>query len=181
MFMLKWITPNQLTIGRILVIPVILALLYLNDPFWNHFSLGLFFVACLTDYWDGYLARFRGEVSPAGKLLDPIADKMLISSCLVMLTHLDQAQVVPTVVILMREFAVSGLRQVAAAEGIVIAAVSGAQVKTVLQMLAVGFLLFAINPYSLPTLEVGQVMLWVALGWTLWTGYRYFRAYFNLL
>lgn len=177
----KWITPNQLTVARIATIPVLLVLIVLRGPLWNYLALALFTISCLTDYWDGYLARFRDEISPMGKLLDPIADKMLIAACLVLMTNLGVAPVVPTVVILMREFAVSGLRQVAAAEGVVIAAVRGAKVKTLLQMIAVGFLLVPDVSFAPVPLLVGQVLLWVAMVWTLWTGWFYFRSYFQNL
>ncbi|MCZ6841610.1 MAG: CDP-alcohol phosphatidyltransferase family protein, partial [SAR324 cluster bacterium] len=115
--LLKWITPNQLTLLRISVIPVLMFLIYAGDWVSNWVALGIFSVACVTDILDGELARFRGEVSRIGKLLDPLADKMLVSSCLVMLVYVGAASVVPTILILLREYAVSGLRQVASSEG----------------------------------------------------------------
>ena len=182
----RLVTPNLLSFLRILVIPVVLFLINEGDAVSNWVGFGIYAAACFTDYFDGLLARFRDEVSPLGKLLDPIADKMLISSCLVMLVYVGTADVVPTmlilvptILILLREFAVSGLRQVAAAEGIVLSAVRGAKNKTILQMLAVGFLIVRHKSFSFPSVEIGVVLLWVAMVWTLITGYNYFHDYFK--
>ncbi len=179
--MSKWITPNQLSFLRILVIPVVLFLIFAGDAVSNWVGFGIYAAACFTDYFDGLLARYRGDMSPLGKLLDPIADKMLISACLVMLVYVGVADVLPTILILLRELAVSGLRQVAAAEGIVVSAIRGAKYKTILQMLAVGFLMVRHNSLNsaFPSVLIGEVLLWVAMAWTLVTGYTYFRDYFK--
>jgi len=176
---LRWVTPNQLSLVRILAIPVLLWLIALGRPWAAYLALVLFVFACLTDYWDGNLARERNEVSRVGKLLDPIADKMLIAASLLILLAEGHAGLVPTVVIVLREFAISGLRQVAAAEGVVLAAVKGAKWKTLLQMIAVGMLLLHHGPLGLPMEAAGRVMLWVAALWTLVTGYWYFSDYFR--
>lgn len=174
-----FITPNQLTIGRILAIPAIMVLLYLDTPVTTWVAFSLFFLACITDYWDGVLARERGEVTALGKLLDPIADKMLISALLVQLVWMGRADMIPVVLILQREFAVSGLRQVAAIEGIPISAVAGAKLKTIIQMLAVGFLMVSHPPPYVPSLLIGKWVLWGAAAWTLVTGIWYFKAYYK--
>lgn len=148
-----------------------------DEPNW--IAVGIFFIACMTDYWDGVLARSRDEVSPLGKLLDPIADKMLVSSTLIMLVYLGGADVIPTIVILMRDFAVSGLRQVAAVEGIVIEAEKGGKLKTTVQMLAIGFLLVQQNPEGFYLVEIGRVLLWISMVLTLSSGFDYFRQYFR--
>lgn len=175
----KWVTPNQLTLVRIVTIPPILVLIYRGDALSNWVALGLYATACITDFLDGRLARFRGEVSPLGKLLDPIADKMLVSACLVILVSLDAAAVIPTLLILLREFAVSGMRQVAAVEGMVVSASYIAKYKTTLQMLAVGFLIVRHESLGIPSPEIGEVLLWAAAALTLWTGLDYFRDYFR--
>lgn len=177
--LLKWVTPNQLTLVRIVAIPPILVLIYRGDAVTNWVGFGIYATACFTDFLDGRLARFRGEVSPLGKLLDPIADKMLVSACLVMLVSLDAAEVIPTVLILLREFAVSGMRQVAAVEGVVVSASYIAKYKTTLQMLAVGFLMVRHESFEFPSPEIGEVLLWAAAALTLWTGLDYFRDYFR--
>ena len=176
---LKWTTPNQLTLARILAVPVLVALIYWHGPVSNAIAVAIFILACLTDYWDGNLARVRQEVTQMGKLLDPIADKILISASLVMLVSEGIADPVPTIVIILREFAVSGLRQVAALEGVAIAAVRGAKAKTILQMLATGFLLLNNDPFGMPTTAIGRSLLWISAVWTVWTGYTYFADYYR--
>lgn len=176
---LRWTTPNQLTLARILAVPVLVALIYWHGPVTNVVAVVLFVLACLTDYWDGNLARVRQEVTEMGKLLDPIADKILIAASLVMLVSEGIADPVPTIVILLREFAVSGLRQVAAIEGVVIAAVRGAKAKTIMQMVATGFMLLNNDPFGLPFTAVGRSLLWISAVWTVWTGYWYFADYYR--
>lgn len=177
--MFRWVTPNQLTLGRIGVIPPLLALLWLERPVANWIAIVLFALACLTDYFDGVLARQRGEITQLGKLLDPIADKMLILSVLILYVSMDIAGVWPTILIAMRELAVGGLRSVAAAEGVIISAATGAKWKTAMQMGATGSLMLNHNPFDLPFDLLGQVLLWLATVWTLWTGYAYFADYFR--
>jgi CDP-diacylglycerol--glycerol-3-phosphate 3-phosphatidyltransferase len=176
---LRWTTPNQLTLARIFAVPVLIVLIYLHGPVINVFAVALFFVACLTDYWDGDLARARHEVTDMGKLMDPIADKILICASLVMLVAAGIADPIPTIVILVREFAVSGLRQVAAIEGVAIAAVRGAKAKTIMQMLATGFMLMSNDPFGVPTTAIGRSLLWLSAVWTVWTGYTYFVDYYR--
>lgn len=174
---LSWTTPNQLTLARILAVPVLVTLIYVRGPVINWVAMAVFTLACLTDYWDGNLARVRREVTELGKLMDPIADKILISASLIMLVSEGVADPVPTVVIVLREFAVSGLRQVAALQGVAIAAAPGAKAKTILQMLAVGFMLLSNDPLGLPLVAIGRSLLWFAAVWTVWTGYAYFANY----
>jgi len=176
---LRWVTPNQLTVARIAAVPLLMALIWLDRPLANYAALAVFVLACLTDYWDGDLARVRKEVTQLGKLLDPLADKMLITASLVMLVQRGSADAVPTILILLREFAVSGLRQVAALEGVAIAAVPSAKVKTIVQMVATGFLLLSNNPLGLPLGLLGRFVLWLAVAWTLWTGWAYFASYYR--
>jgi len=177
--MFRWVTPNQLTLGRIGAIPLLLLLIWLERPVGNYFAVALFALACMTDYLDGVLARQRGEITQLGKLLDPIADKMLILSSLILLVGMGIAGTFPTILIAMRELAVGGLRSVAAAEGVIISAAPGAKWKTGLQMGATGALMLHHNPLALPFDVLGQALLWVATAWTLWTGYAYFSDYFR--
>lgn len=176
---LAWVTPNQLTIGRILVVPVVMFLIHLGGPVANTLAWLLFTMAGVTDYLDGDLARYRGEVTLLGRMLDPIADKMLISASLIMLVATGHAAVVPTTLIVLREFAVTGLRQVAALDGIEIHVGGGGKLKTVLQMAATGGLILNHDPFGLPMAFLGWVALWIAMAVTLWTGYEYFLAFFK--
>ena len=177
--LLRWVTPNQLTMARIFSAPVLMLLVYLDTPATNWVGLALFTVAGLTDYVDGHLARTRGEVTQLGRMLDPIADKILVTAALVMLVSIGHAGAVPTILILMREFAVSGLRQVAVADGVEIYAFRAAKWKAGLQMVATGMLLVHHDPFGLPMQLLGDVALWAAAAITLWTGYDYFMAYFR--
>ena len=178
-FFSKWFTPNQMTSLRILLIPVIYLLVFLNRETSLVVAWWLFFIACLTDYWDGVLARHNNHMAETemGKLMDPIADKLLIIALLILLVSLHRASPHLTAVIALRELAVSGLRSIAAAKGVTIAASSGGKVKTISQMLAVGFLILHHRTLGIPCHEVGEVLLWVATFITVWSGIRYFLAY----
>ena len=177
----KWITPNRLTLIRILLIPVIYILVYPDSGLLLIIACFLFFIACLTDYWDGLLARQTGIMTDFGKLMDPIADKILITSLLVLLVAMERAPAHLTTLIIVREFAVSGLRSVAAVQGIVIAANKESKYKTILQMFAVGFLILHYPILGIPCHEVGIVLLWLATLFTLWTGARYFHSYYQIV
>jgi len=176
---LSWTTPNQITALRILLVPVLMALLYYDHPWGNTVAMLVFIFAGFTDYVDGNLARFRNEVTNLGRLLDPIADKMLVTASLVMLVESGHAGAVATILVLMREFAVSALRQVAALDGVALASVPGAKWKTTLQMLATGILIMSVNPLGVPLELVGRITLWAATIITVWTGIGYFRSYFQ--
>ncbi len=179
--LLFWISPNQLTLGRIVLIPVLIVLMYIDHPVLNLVAVVVFVMAALTDYFDGILARERNEVSQIGKLLDPVADKMLVTACLVMVVSQGHAWeiAIPTIIILVREFAVSGLRQMASTEGVAIPVAEGAKWKTTLQMVAIGFLIVHTNPFDLPAGLVGRWLLWLAALWTVVTGANYFRHYYR--
>ena len=182
-FFSRWITANDLTVMRILLVPVIFVVMV----FWqnNHWVLfGIWFVflfACLTDYWDGVLARYQNKSTKLGMLLDPIADKILIMSLLIVLVGLNRAPDYLVAILITREFAVTGLRAVAASEGRVIAANTGGKYKTLSQMFAVGFLIIHYPTFGIPTHETGIILLWLAMGISLWSGVHYFRAYYSTL
>ncbi len=170
--------PNLLTLSRIGVIPILLALLYFHSPVTRWVALALFAGAGLTDYLDGYLARHRGEVSAFGRILDPIADKLLVSSMIVILVAIEQIHgllVVPAIVILCREILVSGLREYLAEVQVPMPVSKLAKWKTVLQMVALGFLVVGdeAGPDFLAVSAIGNTGLWVAAVLTLITGYDY--------
>ena len=182
-FFSKWITANHLTTLRVMLVPVIYAGVSIGkDEHWILFSTWLIFLfACLTDYWDGILARHQGQTTKLGKLLDPVADKILIISLLVLLVGMGRAPTLLTVILIAREFIVSGLRSIAIAEGKVISASTGGKIKTISQMFAVGFLIIHFPTLGIPTHEVGIIILWVSTFISLWSGYKYVLAYFNAL
>ena len=182
-FFSRWITANDLTVMRILLVPVIFVVMvfWQNNP-WVLFGIWFVFLfACLTDYWDGVLARYQNKSTKLGMLLDPIADKILIMSLLIVLVGLNRAPNYLVAILITREFAVTGLRAVAASEGRVIAANSGGKYKTLSQMFAVGFLIIHYPTFGIPTHETGIVLLWLATGISLWSGVHYFRAYYSTL
>ena len=168
--------PNLLTISRIVVIPVIFLSVYIHSVMWSYFVAILFVVASITDYFDGYLARSRGETSVFGRLLDPIADKLLvISACVVILARDDMVSkisYVPVIVILCREVLVSGLREFLAEVKIGMPVTRLAKWKTGFQMTALSMILFTDLQWANST---GELLLWIAGVLTSITGYEYFR------
>ncbi len=175
-------TPNFITLGRLLAIPVIVVFLTL-DPgggFWVSMITGtVFLLAALTDLLDGYLARKYNLVSTLGKFLDPLADKLLVSSALIMLVHLGRVQAWMAFLIIAREIAVTGLRAIAAERGLVISASDSGKQKTLAQNIALICLLWHYPVLWADTAVVGTVILYVALGITYWSGGLYFYHFFQ--
>ena len=180
-FFSKWLTANHLTTLRVALVPFIyLGMVFGKDDQKILFSTWLVFLfACLTDYWDGVLARHQGQTTKLGKLLDPVADKILIGSILVLLVGMGRAPALLAVILISREFIISGLRSIAATEGVVISASSGGKLKTIFQMFAVGFLIIHFPTFSIPSHEVGIILLWISTAVSLWSGFNYVVAYFS--
>lgn len=176
--------PNQLTLSRILLAPVIIALLYWPS-FWTCLAAGFFFiVAAFTDLFDGYLARKDNQITALGKFLDPLADKVLISSVLVMLVQNGWVEAWIAIVIICRDIMVTGLRAVAADEGVVIAADKYGKAKTVLQIVALTPLIWhygwRIGKFTLPVHEIGIFTLYIALILTVVSGVNYFLSFYRI-
>ncbi len=171
---------NKLTLSRILVIPAILALLAIPHGWAAWLGLALFAMAGVTDWLDGYVARRDGQVSKLGQFLDPIADKLLVASVLLLLVynrHIDGLSVLPAVIILLREVAVSGLREFLAELRVSVPVSKLAKWKTTIQIVALGFLI--VGPYAptfIPATLIGDILLWLAGGLTVITGYDYWRS-----
>ncbi|RMD65240.1 MAG: CDP-diacylglycerol--glycerol-3-phosphate 3-phosphatidyltransferase [Alphaproteobacteria bacterium] len=170
--------PNLLTLSRIVAIPVIVAVLFFHDPLMRWIGLGLFVAAAVTDYFDGYLARHWGQVSRLGRFLDPIADKLLVASIIVMLVATDDVRglvVIPAIVIVCREILVSGLREFLAEIKVPLPVSRLAKWKTAIQMIALGVLIVGeeAGPSFLPMQVIGDAGLWIAATLTLVTGYDY--------
>ena len=172
-----WLTPNFLTLFRISSIPVIYALvmLYPNQQVMLIIAFLIYLIACLTDYWDGVLARKIGQTTNIGKLLDPIADKLLIVALLILLVALERAAHIPVALITLRELAISGVRSLAAARGFVIPASQEGKIKTISQMLATGFLILHEKTFWIPCHEVGIVLLWIASFLSIWSAIPYLQ------
>jgi cardiolipin synthase (CMP-forming) len=174
--------PNVLTYARIVAVPAVVACLYLgpdvNGRWW---ALAIYLAACFTDWLDGYLARAWRQQSTLGRMLDPIADKLLVGATLLMLTHdntIDGVQVWAAVIILCREILVSGLREFLAELNVKVHVTQLAKWKTTLQMIALGVLLAGpAGDQIVPGLtSTGLVLLWVSALLTLWTGFDYLKA-----
>jgi cardiolipin synthase len=169
--------PNLLTLYRIAIIPVLLVFLYIDTGWARWLALVLYTSACVTDFFDGYLARNRGQVSSLGRFLDPIADKLLVASVILLLVAVDGVAgltILPALVILCRELMVSGLREYLAEIQVPLPVSQLSKWKTVIQMVALGFLIVRdAGPDFLPVLAIGQVGIWLAAVLTLVTGYDY--------
>lgn len=178
--------PNLLTYGRILAVPVIVLCFFVegrlqSSDFARWTALVLFVIASLTDFLDGYLARIWNQTSNIGRMLDPIADKLLIASVLLLVAAdgtIAGWSIWAAITILCREILVSGLREYLAALKVSVPVTKIAKWKTTIQMVSIAFLLAGpagdkVLPY---TTETGIVLLWVAAVLTIYTGYDYFRA-----
>jgi CDP-diacylglycerol--glycerol-3-phosphate 3-phosphatidyltransferase len=170
--------PNILTVFRICVIPVIVITFYFDDKIFAH-RLGafLFALAAVTDFLDGYLARSYGLETKFGKMLDPIADKLLVGAVLLMLVAFRKVAELPCLLILMREFFIAGLREFLAEIHVSVPVSKLAQVKTFIQMFSLFLLLLGSKGSGIGVMDsIGQVFLWIASIVTIFTGYVYFKA-----
>lgn len=179
--------PNKLTIFRIILIPVFLLMLLpvysditilpIPTEVGRRIAALVFLVASLTDFLDGVIARKNNCVTTFGKFLDPIADKLLVTSALMALIQLGDISSWPAIIIIAREFIVTGIRIIASQDGVVIAASSLGKVKTFVQMFAIFFILTRNYPISLFTsLPVGKYLLWIAVIFTIYSGYDYLKS-----
>ena len=165
--------PNLLSLSRVFLAPVVMVILtmrtqfgsFLGMPLGDLLALLVFVVASVTDAADGYIARKRGMVTNLGKFIDPLADKILVTAVLVALVELQRLPAWIVVVVVSREFIVTGLRMVAAAEGVVIAASKGGKAKTVSQIVAISMMIL--------DLPGGIWGMWVAMILTVWSGMDY--------
>jgi cardiolipin synthase len=172
--------PNMLTLSRILAIPLVVATFYVEGDYARWLGCALFAAAGLTDWLDGHMARRWEQQSELGRFLDPIADKLLVSATLLMLTatgRLSAEAVLPALVILCREILVSGLREYLAGLSVGVPVSRLAKWKTAIQMVAIAVLIVgSAGPKALPLVGIGESLLWLAALLTLVTGYDYLRA-----
>ena len=172
--------PNLLTLSRIIAIPALIGAFYLSSPLSNWLAFAIFTVAGITDILDGYVARSMGSESGLGRFLDPIADKLLVAATLLMLVYVGRIgdwAILPTVVILCREILVSGLREFLAELRVSVPVSKVAKWKTMLQMVAIGFLIVGEAGWDpIPVMEIGHTGIWIAAIFTIYTGYDYLRA-----
>jgi CDP-diacylglycerol--glycerol-3-phosphate 3-phosphatidyltransferase len=185
-----WNLPNMLTVGRILLIPVFVLLTYDADPLNSFLAGAVFALASITDVVDGYLARRWNLVTVVGKFMDPLADKLIATAAMVMMVRLGRIEAWVVILLLSREFIVSGLRTIAASEGMVIAAGAEGKVKNALQL--VGIIALCVHythPVVLGSLWsvpvnfnlVGRSLLYLSVAASLWSMVVYFRAFLAML
>lgn len=171
--------PNLLTLGRVLAIPLLVAVFYLplEDVLRNQIATGIFMLAALTDWLDGYLARRLGQMTAFGAFLDPVADKLLVCAALVVLVNLGRVEALVALVIIGREITVSALREWMAMIGqSTSVAVQGlGKLKTAVQMTAIPLLLLDDGLFGVPMRLFGQILIVVAAVLTVWSMFYYLR------
>ncbi len=178
-----WNLPNTVTLLRVLAVPALLAFPWVFTHTGSLVMAWIYIVAATTDLVDGWLARRGAQETRVGKLLDPLADKLIVTAALIVLLVVGRIPtwgLVMVVVIIGRELAVTGLRGMASAEGQIVAAAWSGKVKTVFQNIAISALLFP-DPLAgvIPAHTIGMAFLIAATALTLWSGYRYFAAFFR--
>ncbi|KAF0820450.1 MULTISPECIES: CDP-diacylglycerol--glycerol-3-phosphate 3-phosphatidyltransferase [unclassified Cytobacillus] len=178
--------PNKITVSRILLIPIFLLVMLVPLSWGNVELLGakmpvthligalIFIIASVTDWVDGYFARKYNLVTNLGKFLDPLADKLLVSAALIVLVDLGLAPSWIVIIIISREFAVTGLRLVLAGEGEVVAANQLGKIKTWAQIVAISALLLHNIVFEMVSIRFDLIALWIAMFFTIWSGWDYF-------
>ncbi len=164
--------PNRLSILRVLLIPICIGFMYVGAPWGQLVALAVFIVAAITDFFDGNIARKQNMITNFGKFIDPLADKVLVLSMLVMLTWQGNFWPWALVVILTRELAVDGLRMLGATQGMVLAAGPLGKIKTTVQMFTI--IVAILEPIFFPYLPLTAVLTLLTVFFTLWSGIDYF-------
>ena len=184
-----WNLPNMLTLARIFAIPVFVWLLYDGDPWFSVMAASVFTIAAITDVVDGFLARRWNMITVTGKLLDPMADKLIVAAALIMMVRLGRVPAWIVIVLLSREFIVNGLRQVAASEGLVIAAGQEGKWKTALQLAGIIALcihythpiFLIVGTWDVNFNVVGKVLIYISTFFSALSAGTYFQAFLNRL
>jgi len=166
---LKLNLPTLLTLSRIVLIPVFIFTVYLYPVF----GAVIFTIASLTDFLDGYFARRSGDITKFGIILDPIADKFLVISALIVLVDMERLAAWIAITIIVREFLVTGLRAVALSKDIVIAAEIGGKIKTTLQVIAIICLILKNSLFGIDLYDIGIVLIWASLVLSIVSGVQY--------
>ncbi|KUO52256.1 MAG: CDP-diacylglycerol--glycerol-3-phosphate 3-phosphatidyltransferase [Desulfitibacter sp. BRH_c19] len=167
---------NRVTLARIFLVPIFMFFILIRIPFGEYIAAAIFVLAASTDGLDGYIARARKEVTKFGKLMDPLADKLLVSAALISLVEINLVPAWIAVIIIGREFAVTGLRSIAASDGVIISASKLGKVKTVTQIVAIVAIILNdlfVNLFNIP-FNIGEISIYIAVIFTLWSGVDYF-------
>ncbi|MGD9808337.1 MAG: CDP-diacylglycerol--glycerol-3-phosphate 3-phosphatidyltransferase [Deferribacterales bacterium] len=168
---------NKITLARIALVPVFIVLLYF-DRYWTNIAATVIYTfTALTDLVDGHIARSRNIVTDLGKILDPVADKILVTAALVLLVELGRLEAVVVIILIGRDLLIGALRNVAATNGTVIAAGRGGKIKTVFQMIGVGAIIWKNPLYSIDVMLIGKLIVYVSVILSLHSGWVYFQNY----
>jgi len=173
--------PNRLTLARIFLIPLFMIIASLKYHYADCLAVVIFVLGAVTDGLDGYLARKNNQVTILGKFMDPLADKILVSAALITLVEMGRLSGWIAVVIISREFAVTGLRAIAAAEGVVLSASSLGKIKTVTQIVAIVATFIKDYLYNFLHLPIADMAMACAILFTVWSGYDYFFNTWRML
>ena len=168
-----------LTLFRLFVAPVLMALLLPEDPVYGYIACALFILGSLTDWWDGYFARKYNSESTFGKLMDPIADKIMVSSTLIMMIPSGRVDAVLVVVLIARDILIGGVRSLAAADNVIISARSSGKWKTAVQMVGIPMVLINQPLFGIPIHLIGYTLLWVSVILSILSAVEYIRGYFR--
>ena len=172
--------PNILTLSRVILLPLLLFMILSSNFQLNMYSVVLFIAISFTDFLDGFIARNQGSTSDFGKMLDPIADKLLVAAVILILTSKEiiaDWETIPALIILLREIAVSGLREYLAKIKVSVPVSRISKIKTSLQLIALAFLILSESGITtIPILSIGKMALWIAGILTLYTGYDYLKS-----
>jgi len=172
---------NKITIIRVMMIPLFMIILFSGYENSNYIAAAIFAIASFTDSLDGYIARSRNLVTTFGKFIDPLADKLLVSAALISLVQMDKIPSWIVVVIIAREFTITGFRTIAASEGITIAASPLGKIKTITQLIAIIALLLNNFPFTLINFPFDIIMLYVSLFFTVMSGIDYIYRNIHVL
>jgi len=162
-----------------LFVPVVVGLLFVRTPTCDLIAALCFGVASITDYFDGYLARMQNVETVYGKLMDPLADKFLIATSLIALQDIGRIHPIVVMILICREIAITGLRALASAEGVIIGASATAKWKTATQMVAIPFLMVRQGLFGIPLFDIGMVLLYISLAISLWSAQDYIVDFFR--
>jgi CDP-diacylglycerol--glycerol-3-phosphate 3-phosphatidyltransferase len=172
-------TPNLLTLLRMAFVPLVVGFLFMKQSLWDLVAAVTFGIAAATDYFDGYIARSQKLETVYGKLLDPLADKFLVVSSLIMLQYLERIHPIVVILLICREMAITGLRALASSEGVIIAASSSGKWKTATQMVAIPFIMARSSLLGIPLELPGIILLYLSLGISLWSALDYIINFFH--
>jgi len=170
-------TANKLTLFRIVLVPLFIVVLYIDTYWMNVLAAVIFAIASFTDFVDGYVARKYNQITDLGKILDPIADKILVSGAMILLVELGRIGAVVVIVLISRDFIIGALRNFAASKGTVIAAGMGGKVKTVIQMIGVGCLIYKNELMGINILMIGQILVYASVVLSIYSAWVYYNNF----